>query len=111
MATQFTPGEWLVADRQPDRGHDYIFADNVVICEQPDPLAGRVAGDDWMQNRHLLAASKKLYAACEAAAKQFEYMLEVGGLGNVYPNADSECLTRLNTIRAALAAARGEVQP
>lgn len=67
---------------------------------------GEVAG-----GRFVLADDPAIQAAIEAmnqSVVQYEYMLEVWkSQPTTYPNQDSECQTRQETLRAALAGLKG----
>lgn len=94
------------AKRGPDdRGGIMFDADHFIPGARPLRIGPT---DIDHPDARLIAAAPDLLAACEAAVIQLEYMLQrMESSGSFYPGCDSECKSRLDTLRSALAKARG----
>lgn len=115
-----TPGPWVATCSKDSDGrlHDNhiihstgIPSFHVATVFGGDPYRGAYEEDTddcRLGNIALVAAAPDLLTACKEAETQFAYLLDqMASAGEWYPNADSECASRLKTLRAAIAKAGG----
>lgn len=111
----FTPGPWaVVANLSGSENHKGFYIKSKKFVLAYDVIPVDEDGNEGRANAHLIAAAPDLYAALEAALPRLAHKFECG---RVKPTAEWEdggswdfsgCNCEIRTVKAALAAARGE---